>query len=69
MPRLFDPLHLRGVELRNHRGPEQIIRTGQADLVLLAREFLRNPYWPLAAAHALHEDAEWPPQYARAKLR
>jgi 2,4-dienoyl-CoA reductase-like NADH-dependent reductase (Old Yellow Enzyme family) len=48
---------------------EQIVCTAQADLVLLAREFLRNPYWPLAAAHALHHDAEWPKQYARAKLR
>jgi 2,4-dienoyl-CoA reductase-like NADH-dependent reductase (Old Yellow Enzyme family) len=32
---------------------ETIIRTGQADLVLLGREMLRNPYWPLSAARAL----------------
>ena len=48
---------------------DQIIRTGQADLVLLARELLRDPYWPLHAAHALGHDAPWPPQYERAKPR
>jgi 2,4-dienoyl-CoA reductase-like NADH-dependent reductase (Old Yellow Enzyme family) len=48
---------------------DQIIRTGQADLVLLARELLREPYWPLLAAHALGHDVEWPLQYLRAKPR
>jgi 2,4-dienoyl-CoA reductase-like NADH-dependent reductase (Old Yellow Enzyme family) len=43
-----------------------IVRTGQADLVLIAREFLRDPYWPLHAAAALGEPASWPPQYLRA---
>lgn len=46
---------------------EQIVATGQADAVLLARELLRNPYWPLSAAHALGADVQWPPQYQRAK--
>lgn len=46
---------------------EQIVATGQADAVLLARELLRNPYWPLAAAHELGADVKWPPQYLRAK--
>ncbi|MFC6644651.1 hypothetical protein ACFQBQ_03400 [Granulicella cerasi] len=49
--------------------PEQadhIIRSGQADLVLLARELLRNPYWPLEAAAALRHEIAWPVQYARA---
>ena len=45
---------------------DQIIRTGQADVVLLARELLRNPYWPLHAADALHHPASWPTQYERA---
>ena len=45
---------------------EHILRTGQADLVLLAREMLRDPYWPLHAAEALHHKAEWPVQYLRA---
>jgi 2,4-dienoyl-CoA reductase-like NADH-dependent reductase (Old Yellow Enzyme family) len=45
---------------------DQIIRNCQADLVLLAREFLRNPYWPLHAAEALGHKITWPVQYARA---
>jgi 2,4-dienoyl-CoA reductase-like NADH-dependent reductase (Old Yellow Enzyme family) len=46
---------------------EHIVRTEQADLVILARELLRDPYWPLRAAHKLRADAAWPPQYERAK--
>jgi len=46
---------------------EQIIATGQADAVLLAREMLRNPYWPLMAAAKLGATIEWPKQYLRAK--
>ncbi len=45
---------------------DQIIRTGQADFVLLARELLRNPYWPLHAAEVLHKPGSWPVQYERA---
>jgi 2,4-dienoyl-CoA reductase-like NADH-dependent reductase (Old Yellow Enzyme family) len=45
---------------------DHIIRTGQADLVLLAREFLRQPYWTLEAAHLLGKQTSWPPQYLRA---
>jgi 2,4-dienoyl-CoA reductase-like NADH-dependent reductase (Old Yellow Enzyme family) len=45
---------------------DHIIRTGQADLVLLGRELLRNPYWPLGAAQALGQTAAWPQQYLRA---
>jgi 2,4-dienoyl-CoA reductase-like NADH-dependent reductase (Old Yellow Enzyme family) len=45
---------------------DQIIRNGQADLVFLAREFLRDPYWPLHAAATLRQDAPWPSQYLRA---
>jgi 2,4-dienoyl-CoA reductase-like NADH-dependent reductase (Old Yellow Enzyme family) len=47
---------------------EQIVATGQADAVLLGREFLRNPYWPLYAAKALGVDVHWPVQYERAKI-
>lgn len=46
---------------------ERIITTGQADLVLLAREFLREPYFPLFAAAELGVEMPWPPQYERAK--
>lgn len=47
---------------------DQIVRNGEADLVLLAREFLRDPNWPLRAARALHvKPLPTPPvQYARA---
>ncbi len=51
--------------------PEQadlIIKSGKADAVLLAREFLRDPYWPLHAASALGVDVRWPEQYKRAKV-
>ncbi|HEU4685857.1 MAG TPA: NADH:flavin oxidoreductase/NADH oxidase [Nitrospira sp.] len=45
---------------------DHIVRTGQADLVLLAREMLRNPYWPLRAAAELGHAVPWPVQYVRA---
>ncbi len=48
---------------------DAIVREGEADLVLLARELLRDPYWPLHAARALGHDLPWPPQYERAKPR
>lgn len=43
-----------------------IIARGEADLVLLARAMLRDPYWPLHAAAALGEEISWPRQYLRA---
>ena len=45
---------------------DHILRTGQADLILMAREFLREPYWPLQAARELGQQASWPVQYLRA---
>jgi 2,4-dienoyl-CoA reductase-like NADH-dependent reductase (Old Yellow Enzyme family) len=44
---------------------DHILRTGQADVVLLAREMLRDPYWPLRAARELGVPAPYPVQYAR----
>lgn len=46
---------------------EHVLRSGQADCVVLARELLRDPYWPLRAARELGEDIAWPVQYERAK--
>ncbi|MBC6699914.1 NADH:flavin oxidoreductase/NADH oxidase [Hymenobacter sp. BT190] len=46
-----------------------IISAGQADLVLLARESLRDAYFPLHAAHELGVEIDWPNQYVRAKPR
>lgn len=48
---------------------DHVIRSGQADLVLLGRECLRDPYWPLHAAEALGHAIPWPAQYLRAAPR
>jgi 2,4-dienoyl-CoA reductase-like NADH-dependent reductase (Old Yellow Enzyme family) len=45
---------------------EHILRNGQADVVFLARQLLRDPYWPLHAAAELGVNASWPAQYLRA---
>jgi 2,4-dienoyl-CoA reductase-like NADH-dependent reductase (Old Yellow Enzyme family) len=45
---------------------DEIIRSGRADLVLLARELLRDPHWPLHAAQQLGHSEPWPAQYLRA---
>ncbi|SCL58193.1 NADH:flavin oxidoreductase/NADH oxidase [Micromonospora chersina] len=45
---------------------EQIVAGGEADLVLLGRELLRDPYWPHRAAAKLTPTATWPNQYTRA---
>jgi len=44
----------------------EIVEEGRADLVLLGRELLRDPRWPLRAAAALSLETPWPGQYARA---
>ncbi len=46
---------------------EHILVTGQADGVALAREMLRDPYWPLHAANRLGVELPWPAPYARAR--
>jgi 2,4-dienoyl-CoA reductase-like NADH-dependent reductase (Old Yellow Enzyme family) len=46
---------------------ESILKAGEADLILIARESLRNPYFPLNAAHALGAAITWPKQYERAR--
>jgi len=46
---------------------EQIVAQGDADAVLLGRELLRRPYWPLEAAASLGADPPWPVQYLRAR--
>ena len=49
------------------RQANAIIENGQADLVFMARELLRDPYFPLRAARELGYDLKWPVQYERAK--
>lgn len=46
---------------------EEIIADNHADLVLLGREVLRNPYWPLETARKLNADIDYPKQYLRAR--
>ena len=48
---------------------EHILRSGQADLVVMARELLRDPHWPLRAARELGVKVKWPPQYERAEIK
>src|SRR6266853_2670220 len=45
---------------------EHVIVSGQADAVIIARELLRDPYWPLRAARELEQPTSWPVQYLRA---
>lgn len=45
---------------------QAIVQEGKADVVLLAREFLRQPYWPLYVANELGVPISWPVQYLRA---
>jgi 2,4-dienoyl-CoA reductase-like NADH-dependent reductase (Old Yellow Enzyme family) len=51
------------------RQAEEILDKGQADLIFLARELLRDPHFPLHAAEELGDDIIWPVQYDRAKPR
>jgi 2,4-dienoyl-CoA reductase-like NADH-dependent reductase (Old Yellow Enzyme family) len=60
MAALFSPLTQPGQA-------EQIVAGGQADVVLLARGFLRDPYWPMHAARALDATVAWPMQDQRAQ--
>lgn len=53
--------------LTDARQCEEVIATGAADAVLLARQLLRDPYFPLHAAKELGVDVRWPDQYLRAK--
>jgi 2,4-dienoyl-CoA reductase-like NADH-dependent reductase (Old Yellow Enzyme family) len=48
---------------------EEVLQNGEADLIFLARELLRDPYFPLHAAEILDAEVRWPEQYERAKPR
>lgn len=47
---------------------EAILQSGQVDVIMAARQFLRDPYFPLRAAHELGEEIEWPVQYERGRF-
>lgn len=53
--------------ITNAMQAESILQEEKADLVLLARELLRNPYFPLVAAREMGIDVPWPVQYLRSK--
>jgi len=42
---------------------ETILESGQASVIVIGRQFLRDPYWPLHAAQELKKKIEWPCQY------
>lgn len=46
---------------------DELVRTGKADVVIMGRELLRNPYFPLEAAHQLGQEIAWPEPYLRGK--
>ncbi|MBO9657803.1 MAG: NADPH dehydrogenase NamA [Chitinophagaceae bacterium] len=53
--------------ITNAQQAEDILQKGQADLIFLARQLLRDPYFPLHAANELNAEVKWPEQYVRAK--
>ncbi|MFG6401983.1 NADH:flavin oxidoreductase/NADH oxidase [Microbacterium sp. P04] len=48
---------------------EELLENGDADAIMSAREWLRDPHFGLRAAGELGDDIAWPPQYARARRR
>jgi 2,4-dienoyl-CoA reductase-like NADH-dependent reductase (Old Yellow Enzyme family) len=46
---------------------ETILSQGKADLIIMGRELLRNPFFPLQAAKELDDDIQWPVQYLRSR--
>jgi 2,4-dienoyl-CoA reductase-like NADH-dependent reductase (Old Yellow Enzyme family) len=55
--------------ITNAQQAEAILENGEADLIFIAREFLRDPYFPLHAAFEMGDEVKWPSQYDRAKPR
>ena len=53
--------------IRDPHLAEDIIASGKADLVALARGALYDPHWPMHAADTLGAEAAYPPQYARSR--
>jgi len=47
---------------------EEILNNGEADIISIGREILRDPHFPMTAARALHEDIAWAKEYKRAKI-
>lgn len=55
-------------QITEPRQAEEILQAGKVDVIMIARASLRDPYWPLRAAHELGVDVSWPTQYLRGKF-
>jgi 2,4-dienoyl-CoA reductase-like NADH-dependent reductase (Old Yellow Enzyme family) len=54
-------------QITDAKQAEQILQSGQVDVILIGRASLRDPYWPLRAANELGVEVNWPEQYERGK--
>jgi 2,4-dienoyl-CoA reductase-like NADH-dependent reductase (Old Yellow Enzyme family) len=54
-------------QITDAKQAEEILQAGLVDVIMLGRAELRDPYWPLRAAHELGVEVEWPVQYQRGK--
>ena len=54
-------------QITDAKQAEQILQAGEVDVILIGRASLKDPYWPLRAAHELSVDVTWPEQYERGK--
>lgn len=52
-------------QITNAKQAEEIVASGEVDVVMMARQLLRDPYFPLRAAHELGVEVAWPSQYER----
>lgn len=52
-------------QITNAQQAEEIVASGEVDVVMMARQLLRDPYFPLRAAHELGVEVGWPRQYER----
>ena len=54
-------------QITSARQAEEILDRGEVDVIMVGREFLRDPFMGLRAAHELGEEVSWPVQYERGK--
>ena len=55
-------------QITSAKQAEEILQGGEVDVILIGRASLRDPYWPLRAAHELNQEVTWPNQYIRGKF-
>ena len=54
-------------QIKDAKVAEELLNEGNLDLVVIGREFLRNPNWVMTAAQEMGVDVDWLPQYQLAK--